>query len=438
MKRFTAVFIAALLLLLTIPAYALPGFFRFEPAAQNARTTLLDLTNQTVSVSNSLEGWSFDPRGYNGKPLLTLNSYGRENAHSAPIKLPKDTKLVVNGACYIDNCYMGQPYSVIGTASDGYLIIDGSGTLNLYAQAYNGRCIDIPAAGFNNQRELLYINNVTVNCYSMERDMYSAATLEPCIYALIGIYVTNAVINTQYGSCGLKCYGYTPIGGVTEETAAEIVIDSSRINIQNYSDNGLWGHALGISTTFGKIRITGSSDVTINAGSNSIYCYLSLTIEGGNVNILSTPLSTADSAAIVRCGSLVLKNTLSSIYFSTTRYPLTKILVCRLPGESSCENGIQFQVGSFRGGEFNPGADPDNGDLPAIKATGSGSASVLMGDVDGDGSVTLVDALLVLRFAMGIINELPVPQAANVDGNTVTDLNDALMILRASMGLLTL
>lgn len=64
--------------------------------------------------------------------------------------------------------------------------------------------------------------------------------------------------------------------------------------------------------------------------------------------------------------------------------------------------------------------------------------SVLMGDVNNDGSVNVTDALLVLRYSMHLISTLPNLSAANVNGDGNTDLTDALLILRAAMGLITL
>ena len=59
------------------------------------------------------------------------------------------------------------------------------------------------------------------------------------------------------------------------------------------------------------------------------------------------------------------------------------------------------------------------------------------GDVDGDGAVTVADALLTLRAAMGIV-ELTDAQlhAADIDGSGAANLTDALVILRAAMGLI--
>lgn len=61
---------------------------------------------------------------------------------------------------------------------------------------------------------------------------------------------------------------------------------------------------------------------------------------------------------------------------------------------------------------------------------------VLMGDVDGNGVVNSQDALLTLRFALGIIDSLPVEQNADVTGNGVINSQDALLILRMAIGIM--
>lgn len=436
MKRILSAVLILVLLSPCLPAAAkaLPCT---EPEAQTARTTLLDLSNQTTAISNTAEGWAFDPHGYNNNPQLTLNSYGSANQHSAPISLPRDTRVLVNGTCYIDNVYMEGPYSVLAGSTDGYLIIDGSGTLNLYATEYNGRCIDIPGGPYNNQREILYINDLTVNCFAREPDMYNASTNEACIYSTISIYINNAVINTHNGGCGIRAFGHTPIGGVTEETASEIVINNSDVDIEINANDNVWNYAQGIRTTFGKIRITGNSNVNISAGSCSIYSYLSFTIEGGNVNILSTPLSYSVGVyAIVYCGSLRLMNGMGNVYFGTRRGVHTDVVWSMDRSESMLGNEVVFELGSFENDAFLSEPDPDNNDLPAIKAHGNGQSwSGIMGDADNDGSVSVMDALLVLRYAMGLISSLPAIQAADVDSNGVIDVSDALKILRIGMGL---
>ena len=70
---------------------------------------------------------------------------------------------------------------------------------------------------------------------------------------------------------------------------------------------------------------------------------------------------------------------------------------------------------------------------------GSGPSNPHNGDVNGDGSVTVTDAIMALRASMGLITLTPAQRErgdVNNDGNvTVTD---AIMILRVAMGLISL
>lgn len=490
--------IIALLAALVLLTVALPSFAKV-PVTKTARTNLLDLRNTTTASFSVREGWSFDPTGNDGDPKLTLTNYGSASQHSAPVVVPTNTTVVVNGDCYIDNALMNGPYFVLSGSGDGYLHIEGSGSLNLYADQYNGRCISLPAEGENLQTGELCISDITVNCYGLERTNHNAATLEPCIFGSRDIRISNAVINTVFGSCGIKSNGQTPIGGVTEETANVILIEDSVVNIQNNSDNGLWNFAMGIWTTFGKIRITGDSDVTINAGSNSIYSYLSFTIEGGRVNILSTPVSTYVGAAIVNCGKLCITDDIESVYFGTVKYPLTTVLYARQDGNSTAGSGLTFLIGGFADGNYFTGPDSSNKDLPALKIAGSDTVVhtvsfygfdgslittvnvpdgqpveppavekiqnnsngtyvfygwdreldsvtedmdvhalyTLFGDVDFDGSVTSADALLIIRHTMELTTLSPRQIAAGeVTLDGNLDSSDALLIIRYVMELI--
>lgn len=59
------------------------------------------------------------------------------------------------------------------------------------------------------------------------------------------------------------------------------------------------------------------------------------------------------------------------------------------------------------------------------------------GDVDMDGTVTVSDALLAMRKAMGIINLTSQQvELADFDGDGAVDIADALMIMRRAMGLI--
>lgn len=57
------------------------------------------------------------------------------------------------------------------------------------------------------------------------------------------------------------------------------------------------------------------------------------------------------------------------------------------------------------------------------------------GDVDVDGSITVTDALMILRRAMGIL-QLPSDDPADYDGNGTVDVTDALTVLRIAMSII--
>ena len=65
-----------------------------------------------------------------------------------------------------------------------------------------------------------------------------------------------------------------------------------------------------------------------------------------------------------------------------------------------------------------------------------GPAQPVWGDADGNGVVDLSDALMALRYAMGLIDS--VPGLDYIDGNNdgTVDISDALIILRIAMGLM--
>lgn len=66
-----------------------------------------------------------------------------------------------------------------------------------------------------------------------------------------------------------------------------------------------------------------------------------------------------------------------------------------------------------------------------------GPQPVIPGDVNGDGTVDVADALLCLRCAMGLVTlDENALAAADVNGDGNVDAADALMILRRAMGLI--
>jgi serpin B len=63
--------------------------------------------------------------------------------------------------------------------------------------------------------------------------------------------------------------------------------------------------------------------------------------------------------------------------------------------------------------------------------------SAVKGDVNSDGNINIVDALLVAQYYVGLIQTFAFPEAADVDGNGTIDIVDALLIARYYVGLIT-
>ena len=86
-------------------------------------------------------------------------------------------------------------------------------------------------------------------------------------------------------------------------------------------------------------------------------------------------------------------------------------------------------VGWFEDGEL------VSTELEYVRTEGGSITAVFGGDADGDGAVTITDALLAMRCAMGVTQN---DSAAMVDvnGSGDADVADALLIMRFAMGLI--
>lgn len=84
-----------------------------------------------------------------------------------------------------------------------------------------------------------------------------------------------------------------------------------------------------------------------------------------------------------------------------------------------------------------PSYFPDCLFVQSVPMACEGSApEPIMGDVDSSGEVNVADALLTLRYSMGIVDENALDlSAADIDGSGEVNVADALMILRRAMGL---
>ena len=78
---------------------------------------------------------------------------------------------------------------------------------------------------------------------------------------------------------------------------------------------------------------------------------------------------------------------------------------------------------------------PDNPDEPNSSGgqTGNVANGGKKGDVNGDGIVNTVDAVLILRYSMGLINIEFDTRSIDINGDGIVDISDAILILRIAM-----
>ena len=64
-----------------------------------------------------------------------------------------------------------------------------------------------------------------------------------------------------------------------------------------------------------------------------------------------------------------------------------------------------------------------------------GEPPLAPGDANGDGAVDMTDALLVMRYALGLMNDLPGMDYVDMNGDGFINMTDALLILRTALGI---
>ena len=84
-----------------------------------------------------------------------------------------------------------------------------------------------------------------------------------------------------------------------------------------------------------------------------------------------------------------------------------------------------------------PGSNPDRPNTFLTEEGGGVSDIGILGDVNCDGVVDAIDALWILWFTAGLIEDLPCPDNADVNGDGVINAVDAALILQFSAGLLS-
>jgi hypothetical protein len=120
--------------------------------------------------------------------------------------------------------------------------------------------------------------------------------------------------------------------------------------------------------------------------------------------------------------------------------------VMRVSGDSAQQGWISYAYTAEEEGDYLFTWFVNNGTVPIVSASawidnvtliGGEEPPLEPGDVDGDGTLSSLDALLVLRYVLGLVDLTPAQiAAADVNGSGSVDSTDALMILRSVSGLL--
>ena len=72
----------------------------------------------------------------------------------------------------------------------------------------------------------------------------------------------------------------------------------------------------------------------------------------------------------------------------------------------------------------------------ALQSLKPATPQVVLGDLNGDGTVEVADAVVALQFAVGIGTPTPAQvQAGDLNGDGSIDVADVLLILRLALGL---
>ena len=103
------------------------------------------------------------------------------------------------------------------------------------------------------------------------------------------------------------------------------------------------------------------------------------------------------------------------------------------------DSGKQFLGWYAENGEFisdSAQLSAESTDHTRVQARFTGAVVVVHGDADGDGSVTVSDALTLLRASMGIVPTTPeMIGSCDADNDGAITINDAMLVLRFAMGL---
>ena len=236
---------------------------------------------------------------------------------------------------------------------------------------------------------------------------------------MLPVYAESDV-NTKLG-VGMSIIGFSAVDVLTGETITSDVLDDVVCTVINeWAD---WcGPCLAelphFQTMHEYYSATPEADVQILG---SVYCS-----PGGTTAASAAALCTSNGYT---WHNLVEDSVLAEV-FNTSSYIPQTIIVDR--------HGVvrDHAVGGFSEDELR---DFIEGWYQALlEEEGPTEPGYINGDVNGDEMLDATDALLVLRYALGVLDDIPNPAAADVNGDGAVDAVDALLVLRAALGVIEL
>ena len=279
---------------------------------------------------------------------------------------------------------------------------------------------------------------VSIEVFDSMLTTYAAAYYGGYVYGYVYGYDGSGVLHDHYYMANTENYSVEYIDGAS--SGGELVYAMA----YDYSSGTMYALCDEDDPYIASVDLkTGELTMVVDIDLGSLLGVMTLAIDGeGSFYLLSmSALSSRLMRLDVASGALtpVMDTGLPCYYAqSMTWDPASGAIYW-----AHAEDAVSTANGLYR-------IDIDTNTVTAIGPIGSGLEiiglhvvpdevpySSVMGDLNGDGSVTSEDALLALRYSMGIIDGQGLDLGAgDVNGDGVVDSSDALLILRYALGII--
>ncbi|MBQ2110296.1 MAG: Ig-like domain-containing protein [Clostridia bacterium] len=215
----------------------------------------------------------------------------------------------------------------------------------------------------------------------------------------------------------------TVLGAPTLEDALNV--ENGTLTFDNTGSSYPW--AVDLADTSGGRLAAKSTNEGVSSSRSSFS--LTVNMNAGDTMTFDWKVSSESNYDILKfyVGSTEREHISGSVGWTTVSYTAT------------ATGSVTFSWEFYKDYSVNTGSDCGWVDNIFVPGYVEEPVDFLPGDIDQDGEVTVTDALLAMRYAMGLITLTDLQlEIGNVDGDETLTISDALMILRAAMGLIEL